>query len=65
MDDEDDQRGWDDFESTFRAGRQEWLLAHPDDPRAAEIRDWLDQREREYVEIYRGVLGFVYLILAH
>jgi len=60
-----DQREWDDFESTFRAGRQEWLLAHPGDPRAGEVRDWLDSREREYVEVYRGVLGFAYLVLAH
>ncbi|HEY2577717.1 MAG TPA: methyltransferase domain-containing protein [Streptosporangiaceae bacterium] len=60
-----DQREWDDFESTFRAGRQEWLLGHPSDPRAGEVRDWLDSREREYVETYRGVLGFAYLVLAH
>lgn len=60
-----DQREWDDFESTFRAGRQEWLLASPDHPRAAEIRDWLDAREREYVSVYRGVLGLAYLVLAH
>jgi cyclopropane fatty-acyl-phospholipid synthase-like methyltransferase len=60
-----DQREWDDFESAFRAGRQEWLLAHSDDPRAAEVRDWLDARERQYVEAYRGILGFAYLILAH
>jgi SAM-dependent methyltransferase len=60
-----DQREWDDFESTFRAGRQEWLLAHGDDPRAAGVRDWLDTREREYVGVYRQILGFVYLILAH
>ena len=60
-----DQREWDDFESTFRAGRQEWLVAHPDDPRAGEVRDWLDYREREYLKTYRGVLGFAYLVLAH
>ncbi|HEY0932526.1 MAG TPA: SAM-dependent methyltransferase, partial [Trebonia sp.] len=60
-----DQREWDDFESTFRAGRQEWLLANPGHPRADEIRDWLDSREREYVSLYRGVLGFAYLVLAH
>ena len=59
-----DQREWDDFEFTFRAGRQEWLLAHSDDPRAAEIRDWLDTREREYIHLYRGILGFAYLVLA-
>ena len=56
---------WDDFESTFRAGRQEWLLAHAGDPRAEGVRDWLDARERQYLEVYRGVLGFAYLVLAH
>lgn len=59
------QREWDDFESTYRAGRQEWLLANPNHPRAAEIRDFLDTREREYVGVYRGVLGLAYLVLAH
>ncbi|HEX3965980.1 MAG TPA: class I SAM-dependent methyltransferase [Trebonia sp.] len=62
---EADQREWDDFESTFRAGRQEWLLAHAGHPRAAEIREWLDTREREYAGVYRGVLGFAFLVLAH
>jgi cyclopropane fatty-acyl-phospholipid synthase-like methyltransferase len=61
---EADQREWDDFESTFRAGKQEWLLAHGDDPRAAEVREWLDARERQYVGVYRGLLGFAYLVLA-
>jgi cyclopropane fatty-acyl-phospholipid synthase-like methyltransferase len=60
-----DQREWDDFESTFRAGRQEWLIEHDGDPRAAEVRDWLDAREREYVGVYRRVLGLAYLVLAH
>jgi len=60
-----DQREWDDFESTFRAGRQEWLLANAGDPRAVGVRDWLDARERQYLEVYRGVLGFAYLVLAH
>lgn len=59
------QEEWDDFESSFRAGRREWVLAHASDPRAAEVRQWLDTREREYVEGYRGVLGFAYLVLEH
>src|SRR6185437_11793345 len=54
---EADQREWDDFESTSRAGRQEWLLANADDPRAPEIREWLDTRERQYVDVYRGGSG--------
>ncbi|GIG87320.1 SAM-dependent methyltransferase [Plantactinospora endophytica] len=58
-----DQREWDDFESTWRAGRQEWLLAHPDDPRAEGVRDELDTRLREYVTVYRGLLGLGYFVL--
>ncbi|GAB3186392.1 hypothetical protein FHX75_12725 [Micromonospora palomenae] len=58
-----DQREWDDFESTWRAGQQEWLLQHPEDPRATEVREELDDRLREYVGIYRGVLGLAYFVL--
>ena len=58
-----DQREWDDFESTWLAGRQAWLLRHPEDPRATELRDELDVRLREYVGVYRDVFGFAYLIL--
>jgi len=58
-----DQREWDDFESTSRAGLTEWLLANGADPRAEEIRGRLDERERQYVRDYRGVLGFAYLVL--
>ncbi|MFI6825054.1 SAM-dependent methyltransferase [Micromonospora sp. NPDC050187] len=60
-----DQREWDDFEARWRAGRQEWLLGHADDPRAAEVRDELDTQLRQYVGVYRGVLGFAYLVLGH
>ncbi|HEX6468562.1 MAG TPA: class I SAM-dependent methyltransferase [Streptosporangiaceae bacterium] len=58
-----DQREWDDFESTSRAGWQEWLLANDADPRAGEVRTWLDDREHQYIHGYRGALGFAYLIL--
>jgi SAM-dependent methyltransferase len=59
-----DQREWDDFESTWRAGPEGWLVSNPDDRRAREVRAGLDQRLREYLTMYRGVLGFVYLVLA-
>ena len=59
-----DQREWDDFESTWRAARQEWLLQNPDHSGAATTRDQLDAQLRDYVGVYRGVLGFVYLVLA-
>jgi SAM-dependent methyltransferase len=58
-----DQREWDDFESTWRAGRQEWLLANPEDERAPTARNELDLQLGQYVETYRGVLGFCYLVL--
>lgn len=54
---------WDDFESSSRAGWEDWLAAHPADPRADRVREWLDRRLREYVRHYRGVLGFTYLVL--
>ncbi|KAK4249160.1 SAM-dependent methyltransferase [Corynascus novoguineensis] len=58
-----DQREWDEFESGHRAGPREWLLANPDHPRAREVREQQDERERNYLTVYRGVLGFAYLIL--
>ena len=58
-----DLREWDDFESTWRAGRYEWLVQHPDDPQAVDLREQLDALLHEYVGGYRGVLGFCYLVL--
>jgi hypothetical protein len=58
-----DHREWDDFESTWRAGREHWLLAHPTDHRSTSIRTELDNRLHEYVTLYRGVLGFAYLVM--
>ncbi|MFJ7214113.1 methyltransferase domain-containing protein [Amycolatopsis sp. NPDC098790] len=58
-----DQLEWDDFESTSKLAWQEWLLANPADPRAGEVREWLDERLRQYVRDYRGVLGLAYLVL--
>ncbi len=59
-----DQREWDNFESTYRAGRQEWLLAHPQHDRATQVRVELDNQLRQYLEVYRGILGFAYLVLS-
>ncbi len=58
-----DQREWDDFESTWRAGRQEWLLDNPTDERSPALREEMDIRLAEYISGYRGVLGFGYLVL--
>jgi cyclopropane fatty-acyl-phospholipid synthase-like methyltransferase len=59
-----DQREWDDFEATWRSGRQRWLSENPDDDRAAQVGSELDELLRDYVTGYRGVLGFSYLVLA-
>jgi cyclopropane fatty-acyl-phospholipid synthase-like methyltransferase len=57
------QREWDDFESSWRLGSEEWLLANPSVAAASELRRELDQRLLEYVGAYRRVLGFCYLVL--
>lgn len=58
-----DQDEWDEFESSWRMGREEWLRSNAGDPRAAELRAEVDQHAAEYAGVYRGVLGFAYLIL--
>jgi SAM-dependent methyltransferase len=58
-----DQREWDDFESSWRRGQEQWLLANPGDPGARELREHLDARLLQYVNDYRGVLGFCYMVL--
>jgi cyclopropane fatty-acyl-phospholipid synthase-like methyltransferase len=58
-----DQREWDDFESSWRAGRERWLQSSPADNRAREVTATLDHRLRQYMGVYRGVLGFAYLVL--
>jgi cyclopropane fatty-acyl-phospholipid synthase-like methyltransferase len=58
-----DQREWDDFESAWRAGYQEWLLVNPQDERAPAVREKVDLQLVQYVGTYRGVLGFCYLVL--
>jgi SAM-dependent methyltransferase len=59
-----DQREWDEFESTWRLGRQEWLLSGAGAEPAADIAREVERQLMDYVGVYRGVLGFVYLILA-
>lgn len=58
------QREWDRFESLWCAGRERWLLAHPDHPEAAEARAVVDRHRDGWLRAYRGILGFGYLILA-
>ncbi|WP_238597982.1 SAM-dependent methyltransferase [Saccharothrix sp. ALI-22-I] len=59
------QDEWDSFESRGYAARERWLLEHPDDPRADEVRATVDDRREGWLKGYRGELGFAYLTLAH
>jgi SAM-dependent methyltransferase len=55
---------WDDFESTYLRGLETFALAHPDDPLASRARAHAEERRSTYLRVYRGVLGFAYLVLA-
>jgi SAM-dependent methyltransferase len=59
-----DQREWDEFESTWRLGRQEWLMEESGGQVSGQVTAEVEQQLLEYVGVYRGVLGFAYLILA-
>ncbi|MDG4825536.1 class I SAM-dependent methyltransferase [Asanoa sp. WMMD1127] len=54
---------WAEFESGLAADGEEWLLAHPDDPAAAELRARLDSQRDTWLRGHRGLLGFAYLTL--
>ncbi|WP_106583374.1 SAM-dependent methyltransferase [Murinocardiopsis flavida] len=58
------QDEWDDFESRFCAGSEQWLFAHPDAPEAADVRAAVDAHRNGWLHGYRGILGFAYLTLA-
>ncbi|WP_231644809.1 SAM-dependent methyltransferase [Sciscionella sediminilitoris] len=57
-----DQQEWDEFEAASMRGPQRWCAENPGDH--TEIREWITERKRTYHEVYRGVLGFAYLVLA-
>jgi cyclopropane fatty-acyl-phospholipid synthase-like methyltransferase len=59
-----DQSEWDEFETTWRLGPHRWLADHRNAPAARGLREQLRDRLQEYLEVYRGVLGFCYLVLA-
>jgi hypothetical protein len=54
---------WDRFESRWCAGRERWLLDHPDAPDAAAVRSVVDEHRNGWLHGYRGILGFAYLTL--
>jgi SAM-dependent methyltransferase len=54
---------WDDFESGYQADEEEWLAAHPGHPKAAPLREQVDQHRSQWLRGYRGILGMAYLTL--
>jgi cyclopropane fatty-acyl-phospholipid synthase-like methyltransferase len=54
---------WEDFESGYQGDEEEWLATHAGHPRAAEIRERLDQHRSYWLRGYYGILGLAYLTL--
>jgi SAM-dependent methyltransferase len=57
------QEEWDAFESGYSAGYERWLLDHPDDPGADDIRERAARHRSAYLRGYRGILGHCFLEL--
>lgn len=54
---------WEEFESGFAAGAEEWLLANEDHPEADQVRAKLDEHRSIWLRGHRDVLGYAYLTL--
>jgi len=54
---------WEEFESGYAAGAEEWLLANGTHPEAGQVRDRLDRHRSIWLRGHRDVLGFAYLTL--
>jgi SAM-dependent methyltransferase len=54
---------WEDFESGYQYDEEEWLAAHPGHPKAAELRERVDQHRSFWLRGYYGLLGQAYLTL--
>ncbi len=54
---------WEDFESGYQCDEEEWLAAHPDHPRAADVREQVDKHRSFWLRGYYGLLGQAYLTL--
>ena len=54
---------WEDFESGYQCDEEEWLAAHGDHPKAAELRERVEQHRSYWLRGYYGLLGMAYLTL--
>lgn len=57
------QAEWEDFESCYAAGAEEWLLANPNHPEAGQVQYRLDRHRSIWLRGHRHVMGFAYLCL--
>lgn len=56
-------REWDDYEWSWTGSLTQWALDHPGDADVAQVRSVAEQHRQGWLEGYRGVLGFVTLVL--
>ncbi len=54
---------WDDYEWSWTGTLARWSLTHPNDPLAAEALAMSQAHREGWLNGYRGVLGFVTLVL--
>jgi len=53
---------WDRYETLHWRAAEEWLAANPDDPHAAEIREWHERGKRTYLRHGRDYLGWAIFV---
>lgn len=57
------QTDWDDYEWSWVGSLADWALDHPDHPDREQLLRVSAEHRHSYVHGYRGILGFVFLLL--
>lgn len=58
-----DHYGWDRYEAMHWKAVSDWLRANPDDPQAAELREWIVDTRRGYLSYGRPYFGWGVFVL--
>ena len=58
-----DEHGWDRYAAAQWWSLRQWLDADPDDPRAAQVREFRDEARRTYLTDERRYLGWGAFVL--
>jgi hypothetical protein len=58
-----DPDDWDRYVASQWLTVDDWLRAHPDDPEAAELREWTNHARRSHLEYGRRYLGWGVFVL--